>query len=133
EPSSENKLSKLFLEITKVYKKYNLYKKLKSSPSSFPIDHKIQKLIKTKNKVLKIKSTLLTFYNRIYKQCNRLSSKSPRLHQHSEIFQILDNQSNTRQLRNWIRKRPHLTNLMLQVKIMRVDPNHYDFDVTFLI
>src|SRR5690606_29746630 len=64
----ENRLEILFTEIVNLYKKYNLYSKLNSSPCTFPVDHKIQKLTKKKNSILKIRTKLLSFYNRIYKQ-----------------------------------------------------------------
>src|SRR5690606_19920255 len=77
-------LERIFLEIRKIYKKHNLYKTRTTTPTTFPIDHKLQKLKKKVSTILKIKSKLLLFYSRVHKQQSSKPSKKPRLNNNSK-------------------------------------------------
>src|SRR5690606_14995483 len=89
-----------------------------TTPTTFPIDHKLQKLKKKVSTILKIKAKLLLFYSRVHKQQSSKPSKKPRLNNNSKFFCILDNDLNRKQLKKWLRKKPQLTNWMLQLKII---------------
>src|SRR5690606_18089146 len=100
----------IFEEVQQLYDRLNLYSSIENK--SFT-DFKFKKIRNKKNKLLSIKNKLLSFYSRILKQINQSTKEKT-----FKYLKVIDNAKNCSKLKNWLHKKPHFVNQMLQLGVI---------------